>query len=926
MEKQRVNNGKSFEQEVADAYRTLGYEIRSDLIIGTKQTDIIVSRKVPGIDMELRYYVECKDYQKANLSSDDIRKFKYDFSDVKQKFNFAGGILVTRNELSARVKNTLSEDGLETTTLVNLKNEALGVLTNLRESISVHETTQASKTYIDLTFKDNGVRKDLYKYTSEWLNENQALLVLLGDFGSGKTTFLQHIKYMLAKDFTTGISTFIPILIQLKDFDSYPNIEDFFESKIKFELERNTKFDEFSKISKTNDFIILLDGFDEMGLHINEEKRRSHFKQLTKIISRSKKTFLTCRPSYFLSNEEMYSVLRTIDDRQSPTRIGNISKSISREYKEFADSAFLAVSTKSQSPNEYFTVLELSGFTSEDIDLYLSKFYENENAEYVKQARDRIRTTYDLEDLAKRPILLFLIATTLPKLSEKREASPSEIYLIYTNAWMLRDIEKGEFRDVISIHEKQMFVCNLAWDMYRKSVLELSYEELPVYVREKFSKKDVGLESLVTHIQSCAFLNRDDSNVFRFSHKSFLEYFSAQFLCHEIEDNSDTSILDEISLSNEISFFLGDMCYVNPSLLSIIEEKFRNCIKSSSASSEMLRSNLLSIFSKSRRPFPKAKVFNMEFKELSFLRNTFSENFECCKFDSTEFKECIFDSLRLSNLSSRNTIIRKKSRLKKTIIDFDNDSSELRFENSKLLESRIQGNGALSFYNCNIEQSFLSNQSVMHLKATELHNSEVSINRRNIEISNCKINKTEISDCRKSAPKNKNSKEVTLFKNTIFRSCRFWLVDFSDIFLENCTFIDCKFIACCFGYYNGEIHFSSEKISKCNFIFSNISYKSWKDEEEKKLAIKLIEHEEEVYSLKVNNKTEAYQKKVANPPQLPPAPSNGSNVIQEKISMFKKAHTPNHKVEIDSLPFKDKLSEDNNWPSFGINTFGTLLR
>jgi uncharacterized protein YjbI with pentapeptide repeats len=929
-----MNDGKSFEREVADAFSALGYKVEMDIQIGGKQIDLVAHLKSPGISNDLKLYVECKDYNKSNLQSEDVDKFSYSYSRVKKCDNkFTGGVLVTRKPLHSRVKESLVNEELSTITLSALENEKTGELKSLRDYISSYELNEDNKVYIPLKYSETNKRKDLLSYTNKWLVNDGTLLVLLGDFGTGKSTYLKRLKYELADSYVEEDSNLIPLYIMLKNFDSYQNVESFFESQLRAEFGRNIRFEEFSQLSKYKDFLILLDGFDEMGLHIDSGKRKKHFEQLIQIISRSKKAILTCRPAYFLSQREMTNVLNIL---KPPIDVNNrtYTKNLRVEYTDFADSVFTALSNeKKQKKGSYYSVLKLSGFSTADIDEYLNKFYPDQSDEYKFNIRERIRNTYDLEDLAKRPILLFLIASSLPNLSETAEATPSLIYLVYTSAWMKRDEDKGDFRKLITQDKKRDFVCQLAWRMYESNSLELSYKELPKIVQDYFSGEKETHQVFVTHIQSCAFLNRDDSDVFRFAHKSFMEYFAALHLANYIINKCNFDLLESFEISKELSFFLGDMSYTQPDLLVAIETKFLNSIKISSPASSKLKSNLLSVYSHSRKPFPKTRIYDLQFSNLDFLKNTFSSVMEECTFDSVNFKECIFKDLEVKSFTSVNTNIGKGSKLKKVNFYYKNKGNFLTIEGSSLNEVKIEGDVAITIGDCNIDAITFYNLKKLSIVESSVKNSEFDTSKLEGRISGTDVNKSLFynPDYRALGKISVSLKKLQL-DNIIFSNCIFVLVNFSLINFNRCKFVKCKLIGCSFGYLDGKMHVPEMEFKKCQFIFSNISNSSWHEVEKNKLSVKKSEYYEELnklYKLKSSNEkyVEAYKQLEALPPILPPEPSNLADTLIKNIDSCIESNKISKKVEVDedSLPYSENVT-DSKWTSFGLNLNTIFLK
>jgi predicted NACHT family NTPase len=311
-----------------------------------------------------------------------------------------------------------------------------------------------------------------------WLNDPERLFVLLGDFGTGKTTILERLKYEFASKYHAGISDSVPIYIPLRNYESVSSLEKFVELQLQSELDVRVPFSRFVDFLRQNKLLLLLDGFDEMGQQVDQEKRRSNFQELLPLLAASPKSILTCRPAYFLTDRELDSVIESISKYGIPISTAKLTPSTHRRHEKFLSAVEKWNSEDSNFPRNLNGVrwAELCELTAKDIDRYVASFMkrvgrDDENS--IRELRERIRTTYDLEDLAKRPVLLNLIVQTVPLLPIDQEASPSVIYSAYTNSWMNHEYSKGKVRMLVPANEKRGFMRSLAWQMYVDGLVEI---------------------------------------------------------------------------------------------------------------------------------------------------------------------------------------------------------------------------------------------------------------------------------------------------------------------------------------------------------------------------------------------------------------------------------------------------------------------
>jgi formylglycine-generating enzyme required for sulfatase activity len=93
----------------------------------------------------------------------------------------------------------------------------------------------------------------------------------------------------------------------------------------------------------------------------------------------------------------------------------------------------------------------------------------------------------------------------------------------------------------------------LALEMLRRQELSLHYSKLPERVGQHFAlEKARELDYFEHDIRTCSFLNRDGDGNYRFVHKSFQEFFVAQWLAPKLLDGS----APEMQINEEIRGFV----------------------------------------------------------------------------------------------------------------------------------------------------------------------------------------------------------------------------------------------------------------------------------------------------------------------------------------------------------------------------------
>lgn len=237
-------------------------------------------------------------------------------------------------------------------------------------------------------------------------DSKQNFLTLLGDFGTGKSSFSIHYFIELAQKYLQDKHKRIPIFISLKDYRGKINIEEFMVKEFyeKFELEINFSF--FQQLALEGKFIFFIDGFDEMTSLADQEITIQNFKELTKLSFenllsitnkqdksyKANKIFLTSCTHYFLTESQEKNVLQA---------------DYTILYRNYA--------TKS---NYEITRIKLKEFNKNQIREYIQKHTSNQ--EITNQYLKIIKDTYNLQELSTRTLLLDMIIKTIPILRDKK--------------------------------------------------------------------------------------------------------------------------------------------------------------------------------------------------------------------------------------------------------------------------------------------------------------------------------------------------------------------------------------------------------------------------------------------------------------------------------------------------------------------------
>jgi uncharacterized protein YjbI with pentapeptide repeats len=377
-------------------------------------------------------------------------------------------------------------------------------------------------------------------------NDKQSFMTLLGDFGTGKSSFSLHYFISQAKRYLLDKSRRIPLFVSLKDYPGRLNIETFITNEFseKFGLSFSSKV--FQDLALQGKFLYCVDGFDEMVCLSDKQETTDNFKELAKLTfenlqfvtlseqrRQTNKVFMTCRTHYFFNEFKIdYLFLHN-------------NYTFKRNYKPIR--------------------IYLKVFSPEQIKDYIYKNVGNEALS--DEILGIIKNTYNLEELSNRPLLLEMIVKTLPELKAQKQINAAELYKVYTNMWIKRD----DWRSQMTPDGKREFMWELAIKMYQNSGdFSLHYSHLAP--PNKAFLKPQHIDNLEKdyykyETTTCSFLNRDLSGNYKFIHKSFMEYFVAEYLFDCIK-KAQASLLEYSKTNEEVKFFLKMIISVNKQKLS----------------------------------------------------------------------------------------------------------------------------------------------------------------------------------------------------------------------------------------------------------------------------------------------------------------------------------------------------------------------
>lgn len=480
------------------------------------------------------------DAQKANEESEFLKKVILNIEKLLKDNQF------TVLEILDHIKHSASDrlfiqDAVEEFTH-QIKRKGTVLIKYVEDNIKKMALSANLKNYIPLRCRNRiGQKYNLQEYVFTWLNKPESnILAILGDFGSGKTTFCQHIISEASKKFIyQPEKNYFPILIDLRYCAEARGFDEIFDqvlNKIQISKEDYLSFTQHCNI------LYVFDAFDEMSIETREMLALRNFEKIARLAEDGNKVLITSRTHFFRHQDDESRILNKRDYTSTGLHFEDRNP-ISIVYLEELDRA--------------------------EIMQYFQGVFKEEWTNY----QATMNSVYDLMDLARRPILLDLITQTLPELeSIEGKITIKNLYEEYINCWLRREQWRNlDSKIVIEIMQK------IALYIFFDSKIGVKYDELCRIINETIqinSMESIDLETVVGKIRTASFLIRDELNEYRFVHRSFMEYFVAKAIINEVAIYKNIKELkfNKKPLSNAILNFIRNFSIDTNQLFTIIQD------------------------------------------------------------------------------------------------------------------------------------------------------------------------------------------------------------------------------------------------------------------------------------------------------------------------------------------------------------------
>ncbi|MCK6618977.1 MAG: SUMF1/EgtB/PvdO family nonheme iron enzyme [Calditrichaceae bacterium] len=558
-----LSTHRRFAGEVKKLLRLQGAHIQENFRLSDDhRADFLVTHK--GFARSERTIVQCVTTTQGRADEKLLDPILRRLHNAQKESRADFGIIITDSGLSPQAQSLAEDFGWEVRRYDGLLADLMDFTLYLEKRCDDftqprpdRDLPALSEYYVALKAKEKRAAKDaktvdLFQYVQNWISRPSPAqpLMLLGEYGTGKTTFCRKLAYELAENYRQAQDRVaaghplnaprprLPLLINLLDFVEIRKLDALITHYLGYHCGVDRpRYEVFEALNEAGFFVIILDGFDEMAVRVDSAAVEKHLKQIEQLAApRESRVLLTGRPEFFMSREEMERSLWP-RERILPERFKN------------------------------YNALQLELWDDEQIQEFLNRFAPHlpnrlgSGKEYYR----RIQAIPGFaDDLAQRAVLLEMIARTLPLFDEKTPVTRPNLYELYLRKELERQRLKKGRELLLDDHTRFELLQKLAADSYAMEGGGIHCAAAAERVKPKLPPEEavsaVKTEQHTREFLGCSFLRPGPGDLFIFSHRSFRGYFAAkEFLPRLLDGSARPQPIDQDCIGF-LAEMLGEKC------------------------------------------------------------------------------------------------------------------------------------------------------------------------------------------------------------------------------------------------------------------------------------------------------------------------------------------------------------------------------
>ncbi|WP_437760194.1 pentapeptide repeat-containing protein [Sorangium sp. So ce1389] len=359
-------------------------------------------------------------------------------------------------------------------------------------------------------------------------SEHSRFVLVLGDFGTGKTFLLHELARRMGK--AGGALT--PVLIEMRALEKARDLNALIAQHLALAGLGKIDLPAFRHMLAEGRIALLFDGFDELAFRVTYDRAVEHFDTLIQAAQgKAAKVVVTSRSQHFISEQQVRSAL--------------------------AEKAALLPG---------YRLARLLPFTEAQIHRFLVNRLGGEEA-----ADARMRLLADVRDLlglSANPRMLGFIAEIEEAQLRQAKAGDGEItsaglYRLLLDRWLVWEYERAHPKGAqpgLSVAQRWRAVTELATRLWQRTEQSVSIRELPaelIAALQALGRHELDVAVAAHQIGSGTLLVWDDQENFRFIHQSVLEWLVAREAAEEVQRAGEAAALAQREVSDLMADFFG---------------------------------------------------------------------------------------------------------------------------------------------------------------------------------------------------------------------------------------------------------------------------------------------------------------------------------------------------------------------------------
>jgi RNA polymerase sigma factor (sigma-70 family) len=511
--------GHALEREVERLYSLLGAATSRRVLVKTYEIDVLAT--IQRGPVQITFAIECKEYGPRKLVSDgDMKSFVAKVLAGRECGRIDKGVFVTTSGYMKTAIATATLYGIQCLTLGELENGLVKFDSYLARVLADYEASQLCQWFVEPRGSEledyetlnhatlEHVHADLVSYVDRVLFQlNRPRLAILGNFGTGKSSFCIHYQSILARRVLNDPSARIPIFINLRDFRSQLDVHQAILGTLHRLPGVHIELAVYHELLRRGRFILLFDGLDEMAARVDRGVINENLRELDRLRSDGDcKYVVTCRTHFF-------------------------QERVSEEFLLDYD------------------VIYVIEWAEDQLKTYLMKRVPQR----WRELYERIVRIPALRDLAKTPLLAdMLVNGDLPASGDLNLYS---LFTAYTQEWLVTQAKRRGA--VMTARKRTDFVLALASALFSENSESIHFSRLYALSQRVSGYTDAAsIDHFDSDARTCTFITRDSAGRYGFLHRSFFEFFVAECVVQELTQG-DAGLLRSQPLTPEIIEFLA---------------------------------------------------------------------------------------------------------------------------------------------------------------------------------------------------------------------------------------------------------------------------------------------------------------------------------------------------------------------------------